>query len=64
MSISSKTIIYKNLSCVKTVEKIVKDGGNYVKKYVIINCKTEKVKVNSSGFYEFGDISLTKNERV
>lgn len=63
MSINSKTIIYKKLTCIKSVEKIVKDGRNYVKKYAIITCDSEKVKVNSSGFYEFGDISLTKNER-
>ena len=53
----------KGSTGMKISESIIKDGCNYVKKYVIIGCKSESVKVSSSGCYSFNDISLSKFER-
>ena len=49
----------------RIIERTVKDGGsnntsNQVIKYTIKGCETEKVKVNSSGYYVFGDKSFSK----
>ena len=49
----------------RIIERTVKDGGsnntsNQIIKYTIKVCETEKVKVNSSGYYTFGDKSFSK----
>ena len=49
----------------RIIERTVKDGGsnntsNQIIKYTIKGCETEKVKVNSSGYYIFGDKSFSK----
>ena len=46
----------------RIIESIIKDGNNQVIKYTIKGCETEKVKVNSSGYYVFGDKSFSKQE--
>lgn len=44
----------------RIIEKTIKDGNNSIIKYTIKSCETEKVKVNSSGEYLFGDKSFSK----
>ena len=44
----------------RIIEQTIKDGNNAVIKYTIKGCETEKVKVNSSGHYVFGDKSFSK----
>ena len=44
----------------RIIERTVKDGGSNNTKYTIKGCETEKVKVNSSGYYVFGDKSFSK----
>ena len=44
----------------RIIEQTIKDGNNAVIKYTIKGCDTEKVKVNSSGEYVFGDKSFSK----
>ena len=50
----------------RIIEQTIKDGvtsngnNNAVIKYTIKGCETEKVKVNSSGEYVFGDKSFSK----
>ena len=44
----------------RIIERTVKDGNNMIIKYTIKGCETEKVKVNSSGYYIFGDKSFSK----
>lgn len=50
----------------RIIEQTVKNGvtsnGNHsqIIKYTIKGCETEKVKVNSSGGYVFGDKSFSK----
>ena len=44
----------------RIIERTIKDGNNQVIKYTIKGCETEKVKVNSSGYYVFGDKSFIK----
>ena len=50
----------------RIIERTVKDGvtsngvHNQIIKYTIKGCETEKVKVNSSGYYIFGDKSFSK----
>lgn len=44
----------------RIIERTIKDGSNQVVKYTIKGCETEKVKVNSSGYYIFGDKSFSK----
>ena len=44
----------------RIIERTIKDGNNVVIKYTIKGCETEKVKVNSSGYYVFGDKSFSK----
>ena len=44
----------------RIIERTVKDGNNSIIKYTIKGCETEKVKVNSSGYYIFGDKSFSK----
>lgn len=44
----------------RIIEQTIKDGNNQIIKYTIKGCKTEKVKVNSSGYYVFGDKSFSK----
>ena len=49
----------------RIIERTVKDGGsnntsNQIIKYTIKGCETEEVKVNSSGYYIFGDKSFSK----
>ena len=44
----------------RIIERTVKDGNNQIIKYTIKGCETEKVKVNSSGYYIFGDKSFSK----
>ena len=44
----------------RIIERTIKDGNNMVIKYTIKGCETEKVKVNSSGEYVFGDKSFSK----
>lgn len=45
----------------RIIEQTVKDGNNnQIIKYTIKGCETEKVKVNSSGEYVFGDKSFSK----
>ena len=49
----------------RIIERTVKDGGsnntsNQIIKYTIKVCETEKVKVNSSWHYIFGDKSFSK----
>lgn len=64
MNVKTKTIIYKKGSTgSKFIESIVKDGSNYIKKYVIMGCESEKVKTNTSGHYIFNGNSFTKFER-
>lgn len=46
----------------RIIERTVKDGRNQVVKYTIKGCETEKVRVNSSGEYVFGDKSFSKQE--
>lgn len=49
----------------RIIEQTVKDGvtsngvHNQIIKYTIKGCETEKVKVNSSGGYVFGDKSFS-----
>ena len=45
----------------RIIERTIKDGNNQVIKYTIKGCETEKVKVNSSGYYVFGDKSFSKD---
>ena len=44
----------------RIIEQSIKDGNNVIIKYTIKGCDTEKVKVNSSGYYVFGDKSFSK----
>lgn len=45
----------------RNIEQTVKNGvHNQIIKYTIKGCETEKVKVNSSGKYVFGDKSFSK----
>lgn len=44
----------------RIIEQTIKDGNNSIIKYTIKGCETEKVKVNSSGYYIFGDKSFSK----
>ena len=44
----------------RIIEKTIKDGNNSIINYTIKGCETEKVKVNSSGGYVFGDKSFSK----
>lgn len=45
----------------RIIEQTVKNGNhNQIIKYTIKGCETEKVKVNSSGYYVFGDKSFSK----
>lgn len=44
----------------RIIERTIKDGNNRVVKYTVKGCETEKVKVNSSGYYIFGDKSFSK----
>ena len=44
----------------RIIERTVKDGNNQIIKYTIKGCEIEKVKVNSSGYYVFGDKSFSK----
>lgn len=44
----------------RIIERTIKDGSNQVVKYTIKGCETDKVKVNSSGYYIFGDKSFSK----
>ena len=44
----------------RIIERTVKDGNSQDIKYTIKGCETEKVKVNSSGYYIFGDKSFSK----
>ena len=44
----------------RIIERTIKDGSNQVIKYTIKGCETDKVKVNSSGYYIFGDKSFSK----
>lgn len=50
----------------RIIEQTIKDGvtgngvHNQIIKYTIKGCETEKVKVNSSGEYVFGDKSFSK----
>ena len=49
----------------RIIERTIKDGvtsngvHNQIIKYTIKGCETEKVKVNSSGYYVFGDKSFS-----
>ena len=43
----------------RIIERTIKDGNNSIIKYTIKGCETEKVKVNSSGYYIFGDKSFS-----
>ena len=45
---------------IRIIERTIKDGNNQIIKYTIKGCETEKVKVNSSGGYVFGDKSFSK----
>ena len=51
----------------RIIEQTVKDGitsngvHNQIIKYTIKGCETDKVKVNSSGEYVFGDTSFSKH---
>ena len=56
MYVSLREVIMK----ARITEQIIKDGNNQVIKYTIEGCETEKVKVNSSGYYIFGDKSFSK----
>ena len=42
------------------IEQTIKDGNNQIIKYTIKGCETEKVKVNSGGYYVFGDKSFSR----
>ena len=49
----------------RIIERTVKDGGsnntsNQTIKYTIKGCRTEQVKVSTSGCYVFGDKSFSK----
>lgn len=45
----------------RVIEQTIKNGyHNQIIKYTIKGCETEKVKVNSSGEYVFGDKSFSK----
>lgn len=44
----------------RIIERTVKDGNNQIIKYTIKGCEIDKVKVNSSGEYVFGDKSFSK----
>lgn len=44
----------------RIIERTIKDGNNQIIKYAIKGCETERVKVNSSGYYVFGDKSFSK----
>lgn len=44
----------------RIIERTVKDARNQIIKYTIKGCGTQKVKVNSSGYYVFGDKSFSK----
>ena len=45
----------------RIIEQTVKNGNHsQIIKYTIKGCETEKVKVNSSGGYVFGDKSFSK----
>ena len=45
---------------VRIIERTIKDGNGQVVKYTIKGCRTEAVKVSSSGCYVFGDKSFSK----
>lgn len=49
----------KNIKA-RIIEQTIKDGSNQIIKYTIKDCETQKVKVNSSGYYVFGDKSFSK----
>lgn len=44
----------------RIIERTIKDGNNQIIKYTIKGCETEKIKVNSSGYYVFGDKTFSK----
>ena len=48
----------------RIIERTIKDGNNQIIKYTIKGCETEKVNVNSSGYYVFGDKSFSKGVQM
>ena len=56
MYVSLREVIMK----ARIIEQTIKDGNNSVIKYTIKCRETEKVKVNSGGYYVFGDKSFSK----